>query len=83
MIKWKNHEITFGINSKNLLLLIQDDSEDKKPKGTKKHVIKRKLKLEDYKSCLKAAELENKINHHKKNKIDMNIHKKIIKKRIN
>ena len=36
---------------------------------TKKCVIKRKLKFEDYKNCLKAAQIENKINHLEKNKI--------------
>ena len=34
----------------------------KKAKGTKKYVIKRKFKFEDYKNCLKATKLEkNKI----------------------
>ena len=32
----------------------------KKAKGTKKCVIKRKLKLEDHKNCLEAIQLENK-----------------------
>ena len=31
-------------------------------KGHKKCVITRKLKFEDYKSCLGATQLENKIN---------------------
>ena len=31
-------------------------NKDKKAKGTKKHVIKRKYKFEYYKNCLKAAE---------------------------
>ena len=34
----------------------------KKAKGTKECVIKRKLKFEDYKNCLEATQLENKIN---------------------
>ena len=37
--------------------------EDKKAKDTKKCVVKRKLKFEDYKLCLKATQHENKINH--------------------
>ena len=37
----------------------------------KKYVIKRKLKFEDYKSCLEGTQLENKINHLEKNKIDV------------
>ena len=35
----------------------------KKAKGTKKCVIKRKLKFKNYKNCLKATHLKNKINH--------------------
>ena len=31
--------------------------------GTKKHVIKGKLIFQDYKNCLEAAEIEDKINH--------------------
>ena len=33
--------------------------------------MKRKLKFQDYKSCLKACQIENKINHLEKNKIDI------------
>ena len=43
----------------------------KKAKGIKKCVIKRKLKFQDYKNCLEAAQIENKINHLEKNKIDV------------
>ena len=43
--------------------LIDDGSKDKKAKGTKKCVVKRKLKFEDYKHCLEASQIENKINH--------------------
>ena len=35
-------------------------------------VLKRKLKFEDYKSCLEATQLENKTNQLEKNKIDVN-----------
>ena len=31
--------------------------------GTKKHIIKGKLIFQDYKNCLEAAEIEDKINH--------------------
>ena len=34
----------------------------KKAKGTKKCVIKRKPKSQDYKDCLRAAKVERKIN---------------------
>ena len=34
-------------------------------------MIKRKLIFENYKNCLEATQLENKINHIEKNKIDI------------
>ena len=43
--------------------LIDDDSEDKKSKGTKKFVLKRKIKFENYKNCLEETLLENKISY--------------------
>ena len=43
--------------------------EDEKGKGTKKCVIKRKRKSENYKNCLEAALTENKINHLEKIKL--------------
>ena len=43
----------------------------KKAKDTKKCVIKRKLKFQDYKNCLEAAQFENKVNHLEKNEIDV------------
>ena len=40
---------------------------------------KKKLKFEDYKNHLEATQLENKINHLGKNKIDMDNIKDFIK----
>ena len=40
-----------GLRAKAHSSLIDDNSEDKKVKGTKKCVIKRKLNFENYKSC--------------------------------
>ena len=60
-----------GLRAKTYSYLIDDGSEDKKAKGTKNCVIKRKLKFENYKNCLEATQLENKINHLEKNKIDI------------
>ena len=57
------------LRAKTYSYLIDDGSEDKKAKGTKKCVIKRKLKFENYKNCLEATQLENKINHLEKNQI--------------
>ena len=39
--------------------LIDDGSEDKKAKVTKKCVIKRKRKCENYKNCLEATQVDN------------------------
>ena len=44
---------------------------------TKKCVIKRKLKFENYKNCLKANQLHNKIKHLEKNKINIDSFKKL------
>ena len=38
---------------------------------TKKCVRKRNLRFENYKNCLKATQLENKIKNLEKNEIDM------------
>ena len=68
-----------GLRAKTYSYLIDDGSEDKKAKGTKKCVIKRKLKFENYKSCLEATQLDNKIKYIEKNKIIIDSLKKIIK----
>ena len=39
--------------------LTDDSDENEKGKGTKKFVIKKKLKFEDYKHCLETTQLEN------------------------
>ena len=57
-----------GLREKTYSSLIDDNSEDKKTKDTKKCVIKRELKFEDYKNCLEVTQLENKINYLEKNK---------------
>ena len=56
-----------GLRAKTYSYLKDNNDEDKKAKGTKKCVIKRKLKFQDYKNCLEAAQIENKINHLQKN----------------
>ena len=52
-----------GLKAKTNSHLIDDGSEDKKAKSTKKCVIKRKLNFQNYKNCLKATQLDNKINY--------------------
>ena len=64
-----NHEIFVGLRAKAYSYLKDKNNEDQKAKGTKKCVIKRKLKFKDYKKCLKASQnqedqkkfLENKL----------------------
>ena len=51
-----------GLRVKSYGYLIDDRSEDKKAKDTKKCVIQTKLIFENYKICLEATQLENKIN---------------------
>ena len=46
------------LRAKTYSYLIDDSSEDKKAESTKKCVIKRKRKFEDYKNCLKVSENE-------------------------
>ena len=52
-----------GLRAKTYIYLKDDVSEGKKARGTKKCVIKRKLKFRSYKNCLEATQLENKINY--------------------
>ena len=57
------------LRAKTYSYLIDDDSKDKKAKGTRKCVIKSKIKFENCKNCLEATELENKINNLQKIKL--------------
>ena len=67
-----------GFRPKTYSYVIDDGSEDKKAKGTKKCVIKRKFNFENYKASLEATQLANKINHLENNNIDIESIKKII-----
>ena len=58
----KSWQSFVGLRVKTYSYLIDDSSEDKKAKCTKKCVIKRKLKLENYKNCLEETQPENKVN---------------------
>ena len=49
-----------GLKTKTYSYLIDDSSKDKK---TKSYVIKRTFKFQNYKNCLEATQLENKINY--------------------
>ena len=52
-----------GLRVETYIYLINDGSEDKKPKGTKKCVIKRKLKFENYKTSFEETKLDNYIKY--------------------
>ena len=58
-----------GLRKKRYSYLKDNNDEGKKPKRTRKHVIKWKFKFEDYKNCLEAAKIQNKINHLEKIKL--------------
>ena len=60
------------LKAKTYSYLIDDGIEGKKAKDTKNCVIKIKLqyyKFENYKKCLEATKLQNKISYLEKNKI--------------
>ena len=52
-----------GLRAKSYSYLIDDFSENKKAKGTRKCTIKRKFKFENYKNCLEATQIDNKIKY--------------------
>ena len=60
-----------GLRAKTYSYLKDDGSEDKKAKNTKMCVIKRKLKFENYKSCLEPAQLDDKIKYLENDKINI------------
>ena len=49
-----------GLRAKSFSYFTDNNDQDKKAKGTK--ILLQKLKFEDYKNCLEATQLENKIN---------------------
>ena len=67
-IWWKILTKFVGLRAKTYSYLIHDGREDKKANGTKKCIIKN-IKFENYKNCLEATQLKNKINHLEKKKI--------------
>ena len=48
-----------GLRAKFYSDVIDDGSEDRKAKDTKKCAVKRKLKFENYKNCLETTQLNN------------------------
>ena len=60
-----------GLRAKTYSDLKYINDEDKKAKGTKQCVIKRKFKFQDYKHCLEAARIKNKISNLEKSDVDI------------
>ena len=56
-----------GLQAKTYSYSIDDGIENKKTKGIKKCVRKRKLQFKNYKNCLEATQLDNKMNYVGKN----------------
>ena len=52
-----------GLRAKTYSYLKDNNKKDKKTKGTEKCLIKTKLKFENYKNCLEATQLDNKIKY--------------------
>ena len=71
-----------GLRAKTYSYLSEKHDEDKKVKGTKKCVIKRKLKFKDHNNCLRTSQIQNIINYLKKKEIDVDcLKKEFIQKR--
>ena len=64
------------LRAKACSYLIDDSSEDKNGKYTKKCAIKKKVKFENYKNCLETTQLDNKIDQQEKNKTGIDSLKK-------
>ena len=71
-----------GLREKTYSYLKENSNENKKANGKKKCVIKRKLKFQDYKNCLRATQIENIKNYLEKKKIDVDCLKEDKNKRI-
>ena len=52
-----------GLRAKTYSYLIDDHNENKKAKGTKKWVIKREIRFQDYKNCLNNAKADGKLKY--------------------
>ena len=60
-----------GLRAKTYSYLKDNNDEDKKAKEPKNCVIKRNLQFRDYKKCLKASQIENKIYYLEKKKTNV------------
>ena len=69
----------FWWKAKTYSCLKDNNDDDKKSKDRKSCVIKRKVKFNDYKKCLKVSQIENIINYLEKTEIDADSLKEITK----
>ena len=69
--EFESHEEFVELRARSYSCLTDGGSEYKKGKGRRKCAIKWKFKFEDYKNCLEATQLESKINHLEKKKIEI------------
>ena len=63
-IRWTNHEKIVGLRVKTYGYLKDNNYEDKKSKSNS--VSCKNLTFKDYKRCLTASQIENKLNYLKK-----------------
>ena len=68
-----------GLIAKTYSYLKDNNDEDKRAKATKKCAIKRNLQFRDYKKCLQASQIENKITYLEKKENDADSLKEITK----
>ena len=59
------------LRAKTYSYLKTKNDKDKKERRTKKCIIRRKFNFQDYKNSLETAQVENRIKHLEKNKIDV------------
>ena len=60
-----------GLRAKSYSCLKENNYENKKAKGTKKCLKKRKLKFRDYKNCLKSAQTDGTLKYLEKEKFNV------------
>ena len=60
-----------GLKAKRFTYLKENNNKDEKAKATKMCVIKKIYKFQDYKNCLEAVQIENKIRNLEVNKTDV------------
>ena len=75
-------ERIFWNKSKACSYIKGNNDEDKKAKGTKTCAVKKKLKFQDYKNCLKVAQIDGKIKYLEKKKFNVDNLKEFVKNKL-